>query len=42
MIAYEIQLWYVIRVKIREKTQSEKKFCRKKIVGKNSQILSRT
>ena len=45
MIAYEIQLWYVIRDKIREKIQSEtknpardkiweKNFCQKKQFGR--------
>ena len=36
MIAYEIQLWYVIRDKI----QSGTKFEKKKLLEKNSQILS--
>ena len=36
MIAYEIQLWYVIRDKIQSDTKYEKNiFCQKKIVTKN-------
>ena len=50
MIAYEIQLRYVIRDKIQSKTnsvqdkiQSEKKFCWKKnFIGKKSQVCSQT
>ena len=51
MIAYEIQLRYVIRDKIRDKIQSDTKFslrqiffCQKKILSekKLSQILSQT
>ena len=43
MIAYEIQLRYVIRDKIRDKIQCEKEICPKiNCRKKNSQIWSRT